>query len=424
MKRLPVIIAVLLAATSFAQIPDHIYKSAIHSVQLYKSGDMTAYPVIKLNSNDQLELHFDDLDADVKMYYYSFELRNADWSPTMLYPFDYIRGFQDVRITNYRQSSIAFTRYTHYQAAVPDRNCVPTRSGNYLLKVFLNGDTSQLVFTRRLLVVDPKTSLAAQVQQPFSAQRFRTHQKLQIILQTNSNVNNFSPQDLKVVAMQNTIWQTAVYLDRPTINRGNYYEYNDENLLSFPAGKEWRWIDLRSLRLMSDRMVHIDQGRDRTDVFVKPDAERRMETYIYYRDLNGHFTIETYESVNPFWQGDYAYVHFSYFPPGNRPYSGKNIYLFGQLTNYEFDDAAKMDFDESKGAYEKTLFLKQGYYNYSYVTVPENQPAAGAFSYENTEGNYENTENTYTVLVYYRPFGARADELIGYTSVSSIFQRP
>jgi hypothetical protein len=83
-----------------------------------------------------------------------------------------------------------------------------------------------------------------------------------------------------------------------------------------------------------------------------------------------------------------------------------------------------MDFDESKGAYEKTLFLKQGYYNYSYVTVPENQPAADAFSYENTEGNYENTENTYTVLVYYRPFGARADELIGYTSVSSIFQRP
>jgi hypothetical protein len=27
------------------------------------------------------------------------------------------------------------------------------------------------------------------------------------------------------------------------------------------------------------------------------------------------------------------------------------------------------------------------------------------------------------VLVYFRPFGARADELIGYTVVNSVFQR-
>jgi hypothetical protein len=95
----------------------------------------------------------------------------------------------------------------------------------------------------------------------------------------------------------------------------------------------------------------------------------------------------------------------------------------GELTNYVTDETSKMIFNAGKGAYEKTLFLKQGFYNYSYVTLPDNKKPGEVFSLENTEGNYWSTENLYTVLVYYRPFGGRADELIGYSTASSIFQK-
>lgn len=406
-----------------SQVPDKIYYPNIHTTQVYKPADPYSYPVLTLNGSDQLELHFDDADADVKMYYYTFELRNADWSPTILYPFDYIKGFSNVRINTYRQSSIAFTRYTHYQAAVPDRNCVPTRSGNYLLKVFLNGDTSQLAFTKRILVVDPKMAVAVQVQQPFNAQRYNTYQKLMISLQAGSGLSTLSPQDVKVVALQNYIWQTGLLLNRPTIYRGTYYEYSDENSTSMPAGKEWRWIDLRNLRLMSDRMGRIESGKNRTDIFLKPDAERQSQVYVYYQDLNGRYVIETQEDINPLWQTDYAYVHFSYFPPGNKPYEGKNIYILGELTNYETGEDARMVFNAARGAYEKTLLLKQGFYNYSYVTLPDSRQAGQTLSFENTEGNYWSTENQYTILVYYRSFGGRADELIGYSTISSLFQK-
>ena len=420
------IIAVLFTcinSLAFSQQADKVYKANIHTPQLYKASDPYSYPIIALNGSDQLELHFDDADGDVKMYYYTFELRNADWSPTVLYPFDYIKGFTNVRINTYRQSSIAFTRYTHYQAAVPDRNCIPTHSGNYILKVFLNGDTSQLAFTKRILVVDPKMSVATQVQQPFNAQHYNTWQKLHITLQASTNINSMSPQDIKVVALQNYIWPTALYLNRPTIFRGNYYEYTDENLTSMPAGKEWRWIDLRSLRMMSDRMGRIESGRNRTDIYLRPDGERLQQVYVYYQDLNGRYVIETSDGVNPLWQTDYAYVHFTYIPPGNKPYEGRNIYIMGELTNYDIDESSRMVFNPEKGAYEQTLFLKQGFYNYSYVTLPEATQPGQTFSFENTEGNYWSTENLYMVLVYYRPFGARADELIGYTTVSSIFQK-
>lgn len=414
------------AFTAQAQIPDHIYKENIRSVKLYKAGDIYSYPILMLNTNDQLELHFDDMDADVKFYYYSFQLCNADWTPANVQTFDYIRGFQSNRITTYRNSSIIQTRYTHYQTFLPERNSAPTKGGNYLLKVFLNDDTSKLAFTKRLVVVNPKVSVSAQVLQPYNGNFFQTHQRVQVSVSTASNqINAFSPQDLKVVVLQNNVWGNSTVIDRPTIFRGNYYEYSDEENTTFAAGKEWRWIDLRSLRLMSERMERLvdSDTSNNIDVYIKADGERRQQIYVYYQDINGIYTLENRDNSNQFWQSDYAWTHFTFVPPGNRAYEGKSVYVFGELTNYQQNENSKMIFNEEKGIYEKALYLKQGYYNYSYVTLTDKKQTGVQPSVENTEGNYWGTENGYIVLVYFRPFGARADELIGATRVNSTFQR-
>ena len=407
-----------------AQLPDHIYHANIRSVKLFKNGDPYSYPIILLNSADRIDLHFDDMDADTKNYYYTFQLCNADWTPANIQAFDYIKGFQTTRITNYRYSSIALTRYTHYQATIPDRSSTPSRSGNYLLKVFLDSDTSKLAITKRFLVVGNKAAVAAQVMQPYGGQLFKTHQRVQVAVTVTENLKVFTPQDLKVYILQNDIWPLALKNDRPTIYRNKYFEYSDETNTVFPAGKEWRWADLRSFRLLSDRMEKIENNDNVTDIFLKSDVERRSHVYVYYRDLNGIYTIETSERANPYWQSDYANVHFTFIPPGNRAYEGKNIHIFGELTNYSPGESSKMIFNEEKRVYEKTMVLKQGYYNYAYISIPEGKQPANALMFENTEGNYWGTENTYTVLVYHRPFGARADELIGMAKLNSLPQRP
>jgi hypothetical protein len=238
----------------------------------------------------------------------------------------------------------------------------------------------------------------------------------------NSRINTLSPQDLKLVVLQNYIWPTAALVDRPTIYRGNYYEY-DNDATSFPAGREWRWIDLRSLRLMSDRMQRLVDTGSEVHVYVKPDAERRQQIYVFYRDLNGLYTIENTDGNNPYWQSDYASVHFTFVPPGNQAYAGKDIYLFGELTNYLPNDSSRMTFNPDKGVYEKTMLLKQGYYNYSYITLDAGKPPTNRFSYDFTEGNFTNTENNYMILVYFRPFGARSDELIGLTMLNTLTGR-
>jgi Domain of unknown function (DUF5103) len=426
MRILPFFLFIFFVQAAQSQMPDRIYKDNIRSVKLYKTGDIYSYPVITINSNEQLELHFDDMDGDFKYYYYSFQLCNADWTPANVQTFDYIKGFQSNRITNYRNSNTVQTKYTHYQAFLPERNSTPTKGGNYLLKVFLNDDTSKLAFTKRCLVINPKTAVSAQVLQPYNGNFFRTHQRVQVSVSTASGqINTLSPQDLKVTVVQNYAWASSSVIDRPTIFRGNYYEYSDDENTTFQAGKEWRWIDLRSLRLMSDRMKKIvdSDTSDRTDVYVIPDEERRQQLYVYYRDINGLYTLENRDNPNAFWQSDYAWVHFTFVPPGNRAYEGKSVYVYGELTNYEQNENTKMIFNEEKGVYEKALYLKQGYYNYSYVTLTDKKQEGVQPSLENTEGNYWGTENGYMIMVYFRPFGARADELIGFARLNSNFAR-
>lgn len=425
MKYVLTTLFVCLMLAGQSQWPDHIYKPNIHSIKLFKYGDVYSYPVLNLGSNDQIELHFDDLDGDIKNYYYTFQLCNADWNPANIQAFDYIKGFQSNRISNYRISSIIPTRYTHYLAVLPERSMVPTRSGNYLLKVYLNSDTSKLAFTKRFLVVNNRMAVSAQVMQPYNGHLGRTHQRVQVNVNTaNAQINSISPQDIKVAIVQNYIWQEASIIDRPTIFRGNYYEYSDESSTTFAAGKEWRWVNLRSFRLRSDRVQQIvDTSKTRTDIYVKPDAERYNQVYIYMPDINGLYTLQNDDGTNPYWQSDYAWVHFSFIPPSNRAFEGRSIYLFGELTNYDLNVDSKMLFNEDKGVYEKSIFLKQGYYNYSYVTLTDKKEAGVSPSFENTEGNYWGADNAYMIMVYYRPFGARADELLGFTRVNSVFQR-
>ena len=92
--------------------------------------------------------------------------------------------------------------------------------------------------------MDQKATIAAKIIQPFGAQQFRTHQKVQF----NANItgiNSFSAaQQIKVVILQNNRWDNAQRDIPPTFVRGNVLEYNTENNSIFPAGKEWRWLDL------------------------------------------------------------------------------------------------------------------------------------------------------------------------------------
>jgi hypothetical protein len=415
-----VLAALFLSFNIAAQQPDKVYAANIHNIKLNYSGNQLAYPVIKLNSGDQLDLNFDDLDGGVRNYSYTWQLCNADWSKTELTEFDYIRGFTQNRITTYRNSSVALIKYTHYMVTVPESSCVPSRSGNYLLKVFADGDTSNLLFTRRVLVVGEKTSIAAQILQPFNGQIFKTHQKITFTIGLG-NVSFINPlQQIQVYILQNNRWDNAISNIKPSFIRQNSLEYSSDDIV-FPGGREWRWLDLSSLRLQSDRVGAAKYNANSTDIFVKPDVSRITQRLVFYKDYDGIFFNQVSESgLNYLWQADFADTHFTYAPENNQAFADKDIYLFGELTNYGLDDKAKMIFNADKGVYETDLLLKNGHYDYTYITIDKQ---GGPASFEFTEGNLWDTENNYTILVYYRAINGRSDELVGVAHINSLTGR-
>ncbi|MCO6497822.1 MAG: DUF5103 domain-containing protein [Chitinophagaceae bacterium] len=404
---------------SAALNPDSVYMPNIHTVLLYQQGKQLSMPVINLSMNDRLELHFDDLDGRYKNYYYTFQLCNYDWTPAPLMPMQYTKGFTQNKINDYKFSSVALTRYTHYSAVIPQGNSYPTKAGNYILRVYLNGDTSQIAFTKRFMVLNTKASITGKVMQPFTPQIFRTHQKIQFNVDLSEISGLNATQQVKVVLMQNYRWDNAIMDLKPSFIRGNNLEYSTESTNVFPAGKEWRWLDLRDFHLQTDRVASADYNRTSTNIYVKTDAPMESEPYIFYPDLNGLSVIDGVRGINPNFEGDYATVYFSYLD--REGYANRSdIYLFGQLTNYEFTDSLKLRYNEEKGLYETHMLLKQGYYSYTYLSRDYRPP----FATKEMDGNYYETENAYTILVYYRPFGAQSDELAGIALVNSRSGRP
>lgn len=414
---------VLIAAGATAQVdsvtPDHIYRDNIRTVKFAPQGNALSLPVIALGGSDHLELGFDDLEGDVKDYYYTLVLCNSDWKPANVNPFDYLHGFMENRIDDYHYSTLPLQHYTHYSLSLPNNNCRPTRSGNYLLKVYLDGDTSQVAFTTRMLVVDNKAIIKGTIQQPINPKVFQSDQKVNFSVSLQGlNVNNAFSQ-VKVFILQNDRWDNAIHNIRPTFIKGSELEYNTENDCIFPAGKEWRWADLRSFRLQTERVANIDYAKNQTDVYLLPDPNRSHERYIYRRDLNGHFYPSILEQgYNPDFEGDYARVHFTFVAP--QPFAGSDVYVFGELSRYECNASNRMTYNGAKGVYEATLYLKQGYYNYIYGVIPQGQHR---LDMDNTEGNWWEAENNYTILVYFRPLGGRADELVGMRTLNSLENR-
>ncbi|MBS1660975.1 MAG: DUF5103 domain-containing protein [Bacteroidetes bacterium] len=420
-RLLCLLIALVVAGALHAQIPDYVYSPVIRTPQLFMAGNQIGYPILRLGSTDQLELHFDDIEANVKSYYYTIQLCNDDWTPAIVSQFDYIKGFGQIRIDNYQLSSVSLTRYTHYQATFPDPNLIPIHSGNYLMKVFLDGDTSKLAFTRRFLVTDAKANIQSQILQPINFDLARTHQRLQFRINTNAvGVNNPLDQ-IKVVILQNYRWDNSIRGLKPNFYANNDLQYNSDNGndIVFEGGMEWRWLDLQSFRYQSDRVQSVNYGKTATDVLLRPDPERTRQGYYFYKDYNGAFIITTTESLNAMYQTDYATTHFSFIPPGGQSFPDKDVYVLGKFTGGLLNDSTRMTFNPDKGRYERDFFLKQGYYYYSYVTVNKNDPDQKP-SFTFTEGNHVETENDYMILVYYRALGARADELVGIARINSL----
>src|SRR5205085_6750007 len=143
----------------------------------------------------------------------------------------------------------------------------------------------------------------------------------------------------------------------------------------------------RSFHYQSERVAKADFLPGDINVYLQVDPERTQMRYLKFTDYNGFYFVESTEVSNPWWQTDYASVHFTFMPKDNLPYPNKKVFVVGEMNKYNLDDTSAMTYDPTKGVYEKTLYLKQGYYSYTYV-VKDATNRNSIASVEQTDGNY------------------------------------
>ncbi len=422
MKVIVVAIAILISTSiGFAQndeplaIEDEIYFEHIKSVKFHLSSLPTSYPILDLKGTGRLLLSFDDLEGDNKDYVYTITHCDKDWIPTQINELEYMTGFNEVDITNFQLSNQSKQDYTHYELLIPNNTTQLKLSGNYILSVLDEDNGNEVVLTKRFLVVEHLINITADVLPALNTEKYNTHQRVDFGIDLNKFYISDAHNELYVHILQNNRWDNALKNIKPLNVVGDVIQYNKFNTSSFPGGKEFRFFDTRDILINSERTQSIDINRHSVDVILKNDVKRGYKQYLYYRDGNGAF-VPNYLSTQRNGKATSEYTHVTMILESAQPIYDHDIYAVGEFSAWKLYPENQLEYVEDLKAYVGVLLLKQGYYNYYYAAIGEDNVP----NYELTEGNSFETENEYTILAYYRQLGARYDRLIGVSSVNSL----
>lgn len=393
----------------FIRNQDFIYSQNIKTVLLFQEGNELSQPIIELGLDKKLVLSFDDLDADVKDYRYTVIHCDAFWNNSEIQQQEYIDGFPDDEIRNYRHSFNTIQPYTNYTLIFPTQYMRIKKSGNYILRVYEGSDPEQnVILTRRFMVLENKAVILGSVNKTTDLDSRYTAQQLDFKVNAeNLYVHNLY-NDIMVVVRQNDRWDNIVQNISPRMVIGSTLDYTVMPEITFEAGNEFRYFDMKTVRYTTDRMQKLNMTKEAYEVYLYPDRARSNKDYISEEDINGKRLILSNQTEYDYTRAEYVWV--SFLLPWSKPFMTGNVYVFGELSNWQFSKTNRMVYDFDLRAYVATLYLKQGYYNYCYAFLEDGSEVATVAP---IEGSYWETENEYTVYVYQREPGLFYDKLVG-----------
>jgi hypothetical protein len=419
-KKILILLVVCLEVLSItilrAQVQrDQIFDKEIKTVEVKLMGTSYSRPVMLLDGEDVLSVSFDELSHEIKNFSYKIEHCNADWTLSSLSEFEYLEGINTNDITDYQTSVNTTFNYTHYAFSFPNEYVKPKISGNYILTVFRNNNPSQPCFKARFSIVDRKIEVNATVKDNTDLGLKTKYQQVDFDLLTKNYFVSDPFSEITVCIRQNGRTDNEVTGIKPTLLGTNKLSYVSNKATIFEGGNEYRSLEISNIRMLDEFVREIKYVDPYYHVEMEGEMPRNTRSYAFTNDANGNFVVNLQRNnfdVNI--EADYLFVHFSL--PYEAPFFDGGVYLVGNFNFQQLDNQSQMHYVNNSAAYEQTLLLKQGGYNYLYLFLPKGTTKATT---ERTEGSFWQTENEYEILVYHRPLNGRYDRLVGYQLLKS-----
>lgn len=424
-KWLCILIGCWCALCTSAQYSTTIHDANVRTLSMRYAGAsaMPERPCLELvdgcvdgsDENNTLTIGFDEMSHDLRQYSYTILHLNHDWTESGISSYEYVQGFTTADIIDYEQSVNTQQAYTHYWLDFPNEDMKLLASGNYVLLIYEDGDMDNKVAQVCFSVVEPMVGIDAKVRANTDVELNGRYQQLDIDVQTAA-LNMRSTDEVKVVVRQNNRLDNQVLLTRPTFVEPNRLRYINQKALIFEGGNEFRRFDSYSTYYAGYHVDVVRYARGEYHALLEEDevrgtmargAGREGSVYLTEPDANGQWVVNCEKSEYVDTDAEYMWVHFVL--PVAQPLMDKHVFVGGDLSYNHFSADNLMAYDAENKCYRTALYLKQGGYDYMYYTVD----AAGSASCLLLEGSHWQTENEYTIMVYYRPFGGRYDRLVG-----------
>jgi len=394
----------------YAKLEEKVYSKKIKSIQFYiysVNNDKQSLntPNFKIGSDLDLKVEFDWID---KNPIYGFECKiihcNRNWEKSNLLENQFTNEINQV-MSYHVENSITFgLNYFHCSSNIPK----PSLSGNYMLQVTEIDNPDNILFTRKFLAYENKVYIK---EKEYSATNYQKNKQSIDFEVTLGKNYPFDFQDFTHVSMRkNERWDLQKELNQAnSINPFDHsLSYNANfNNNKFDAGNEYITLDISdfSYKGIADKLLK----QEDTSLFILSAYIPFRNSYYNYFDIDGKFYTANYNEEEGDVHSEYVKVKFIL---DYKLETKDEVFVIGAFNNWECNQTNKLIFNPSTRMYEKTIWLKQGYYNYKFIAKNSHEKKESFFM-----GDFIQTTNTYDIIIYYYDQLLDTDKIIGFKNI-------
>ena len=350
------------------------------------------------DKNDNINISFDILGEKKSDYYFTITHCDYKWNPSKISKFEYIEGFDDIRISDYFFSDNTFQSYTNFNFQIPNQNFKIKLEGNYLVKVF--DDNYNLLFERKIIIKNKILNALINITRSKKVSDSPSTQNIQVLFSNTENIIFSSTSDYKLIVIKNNDFRSSKTFSSPRLQTSSRLVYDD---IVFKGGSEYLYFDSKNILLSSSEIKQVN-FKNIYNTVLYTDFEESI--YTFNPDLNGTFIINV-NCLEKNICADYSNVNFSL--KTEKSYDS-DIFIIGGFNNNEISEKYKL-IKLDKNYYRIELILKQGLYNYKYVTKIGDE-------FEDLS-NFWQTENNYKAILYEKKITDRYYKIIGFGEKNS-----